>query len=239
MTETPVTHESAKTQTTALKLLQLLYLTTRLLQHALLVLLRLPNAKHTGAIPLRLLLHLLEPGELLELVVGRGHVLRARHQRHLVPDLLVVEVLEVDDGGLFGIRRRGRVLVLHGRAVQRRGLAGLLGEVYRQRRGAVLLICLLHAHRYRRVVVLQPRQAVAPEVARPLVAAVDLARVRQVQPGDGGEVFGCGGGGWEDGGTGSDADVEELETLLVGVCNCGVVCDGGGGGAAAAWSCMG
>lgn len=159
---------------------QSLHLTSSLLQHPLLVLLCLSDGGHTGAVLLRLNPQPFQFLQLLLLLRRRRYVLCARHGLDLLPNLLEVQVLRVQDGRLL-IRQGGRgVLVLDGGRVGRGGAACPLCEVDRQRRGAFLLLGLLDRHLHGRVVVLEAREAVAPEVPRSLVAAVDLLCVCQV-----------------------------------------------------------
>jgi hypothetical protein len=64
-------------------------------------------------------------------------------------------------------------------------------------------------------VVLESREAVAPEVSGALVAMVDLLCVGQVHACDGWEVFrrGCEGGQY--GGAGANADIEKLWKAVI------------------------
>lgn len=168
---------------------QPLHLSSGLLEHTLLILLRLSNTNNTRPVLFRLDSHLLEFLQFF-LFLRRGlHFLRARRFLHLLPDLLVVEILGVDDGCLLIRLRRGSVLVFDVGGVFQRCGARSLCEVDRQGCGSILLVGLLDAHGNAGVIELEALEAVAPEMARAQVAAVQLAGIGQVEAGDGWEVF--------------------------------------------------
>lgn len=72
---------------------------------------------------------------------------------------------------------------------RRRRTAHPLGEVDRQRGGAILVCCLLDRHWDAGIVVFKAGEAVAPKVAGTLVAVVDFACICEVEAGHGWEFF--------------------------------------------------
>jgi len=153
-----------------------------------------PLLLHEQAIPLPIRLApralLLHDPQLQLLLLRRRDRHRPRHLHQPLQDLLLGAMLHIDDlHPLVDARARGR-----GRA------GGQRGEEDRHGRGAGGVGGAVHRHGDRRVVVLQPRQAVLEEAPWPEVPVVELAREVEV---DALDVFG------EDGGAGAEPDGEE------------------------------
>lgn len=168
-----------KERPTFLALPQPLNLPSSLLQHPLLILLRLPNTNIPHPILLRRHLHLLQLPNLSLLRLRRRNVLRTRHHLNLPPNPPKIQILQINNRSLLRLPRRRRILIrdlLRGIEV-RRVTRLLAGKVDRQRSGPFLLRGLLDRHRDAGVVVFESREAVSPEMSRALVAVVDFLGV--------------------------------------------------------------